>query len=176
VGNEITIWAIIRWLHLLSAMAWIGGMIVIVVVLLPIVRATVPAEERTLIVAEVGRRYATLSWIALTILVVTGYLNTERRGLVWSRMLESDYGETLHNKLTLVGFVIILMFVQAFYVGRRIERLAKQSRTLATAGATEARTEVDRERQRLQRLSGILSGVTLLLNLVIVLLAASLIA
>jgi uncharacterized membrane protein len=173
---DITIWAVIRWLHLLSAMAWIGGMIFILVVLLPILRATMPPVERALVVARVGRRYATVSWVALAVLVVTGFFNTERRGLVWSRMLDSDYGRTLHWKLILVSFVIVLTLIHALYFGKRIEHLAEQARDLGQAGAIDEQGRIERERQRLQRLSAALSGVSLLLNLAIVLLAASLIA
>lgn len=167
----ITIWAVIRWVHLLAAMAWIGGMLFILLVLLPIMRGALPPNERIVLFARVAERYGVLSWVSLSILVVTGFLNAEHRGVLWSHLLDSPYGRTLALKLLLVGIVIVITFVHAFYYGRRITRLAEQARDL---GAADAATT--RERRRLQIISGVLSTLNLLLNLVIVLLAASLVA
>jgi uncharacterized membrane protein len=171
LGNRITIWALIRWLHLLGAIVWVGGQLFIVLVLLPVLRAAVPATERAIVFARVGRRYATVSWVALALLVVTGVLNAERRNLAWTRLTQHEYGRTLHYKLELVGVVIVLTLVHAFYFGRRLEALAQRARDLDGPDP-----ELERQRRRLAISSGILSAVNLLLNLAIVLLAASLIA
>ncbi|MBX5445401.1 DUF4149 domain-containing protein [Sphaerobacter sp.] len=166
----IDIWSVIRWAHLLAAIAWIGGMLFILIVLLPVMRRSVPSTERTLLVAQVGERYGVLSWVALSILVVTGVLNGERRSVAWFHLLDGEYGRTLALKLLLVAIVIPITLVHAFYYGRRITRLAEQAKEYGDDPALAA------ERRRLQRMSGILSAVNLLLNLAIVLLAAALVA
>ncbi len=164
-------WAWIRWIHLTSAIVWIGGQLFILIVLLPIMRTALPRNERTILFAQVGRRYAVVSWIALTLLVVTGFLNGERRGIVWSRLPDSTYGRILLVKLVFVGVVIAITLVHALYYGRRITEIAEQ-----VQGMVEIDPAVALERRHLQIVSGILSGVNLLLNLIIVLLAASLVA
>ncbi len=165
-----SIWAVVRWLHLLAAITWIGGMIFILLILLPVLRPSLPAVQRTLLFARVGRRYATISWVSLAILVVTGYANAERRQVPWSRMTEYSYGETLHMKLTLVGFVIPITLFHAFYFGKKMEQVAER---VAEIGETP---ELAAERRKLQIGSGILSAVNLILNIAIVFLAASLAA
>ncbi|HET9015121.1 MAG TPA: DUF4149 domain-containing protein [Thermomicrobiaceae bacterium] len=165
------VWATIRWIHLLSAIAWIGGQLFIVLVLLPIMRAALPPDERTLLFAKVGERFAVVSWVALALLVVTGFLNGERRGIVWGELLDSSYGQRLAIKLGLVAVVIVITLVHALYFGQRLTTLAERARSSTTVD--EAAT---RERRGLQRASILLSSVNLLLNLVIVLLAASLVA
>ena len=165
------VWATVRWVHLLSAIAWIGGQLFIVLVLLPIMRTALPANERTLLFARVGQRFAVVSWVALSLLVVTGFLNGERRGILWSRLLASSYGERLAIKLGLVAVVIAITLVHALYFGRRLTVLAEHARDAGTVDEAAGR-----ERRRLQRASIILSAVNLLLNLAIVLLAASLVA
>ncbi|MDI3339456.1 MAG: DUF4149 domain-containing protein [Sphaerobacter sp.] len=166
----LTVWAVIRWVHLLAAIAWIGGMLFILLVLLPVLRRALPPTERTLLFARVGQRYGVLSWIALSILVVTGFLNGERRGIAWQHLLDSDYGRTLALKLLFVALVIVIALVHAFYFGRRIARLAEEAKARGDDPALAA------ERRRLQRMSMALSGLSLLLNLAIVLLAAALVA
>lgn len=166
-----TIWSVIRWIHLLAAIAWIGGMLFIVLVLMPVLRSALPTTERTLLFARVGRRYGTLSWISLTLLVVTGFLNGERRGIRWTHLLDSDYGQTLALKLLLVAIVIVITLIHAIFFGPRITALAERARILdvdGTAGSSDSK--------RLQVASIALSAVNLLLNLIIVLLAASLVA
>lgn len=166
-----SVWAVIRWVHIMAAITWIGGMLFILIVLLPILRRALPAEERIVLFAKVGERYGTLSWVSLAVLVVSGFLNAEHRGLNWGRLLVTDYGRTLGLKLLFVAIVIVITLVHAFYYGRRITRLAERARDLGAADLATAR-----ERRRLQMMSGILSAVNLVLNLVIVLLAASLVS
>ena len=165
------VWTTIRWIHLLSAITWIGGQVFIVLVLLPIMRAALPSDERTLLFAGVGERFALVSWAALAVLVVTGILNGERRGIVWGELLTSSYGRRLAIKLGLVAVVIVVTLVHALYFGRRLAVMAEQARLAATVDEAAAR-----ERRRLRRASIVLSSVNLLLNLATVLLAASLVA
>lgn len=166
----ISIWAVVRWLHLLAAMTWIGGMIFILIVLLPVMRRSLSPLDRTLLFAKVGQRYFTASWISLVILVITGILNAERRGLDWSRLTESEYGRTLHLKLEFAGVSVVLTLTHALYFGKKLARLAERVRDL---GEDE---ETARERRRLQIISGSISAVNLVLNFFVVLLAASLVA
>jgi uncharacterized membrane protein len=168
--QDITIWALARWLHLLAAIVWIGGQIFIVAVMLPVLRGALPAEERALLVAQVGRRFWNLSGLALLTLVVTGIINGERRHVAWSRLTEYPYGRTLHLKLTLVGIVVVVSLVHTLYFGHRLEALAERARAL------DADPALARQRRRLQIWSGTLSALNLLLNVAIVLLAASLVA
>lgn len=164
------VWAAIRWVHLLAAIAWIGGQLFLVLVVLPVLRGTLPPPQRMLLVAQLGRRFAVLSWIALALLVVTGFLNGERRGVAWEALptAGSTYGQVLFAKLCLVAVVIALTFLQGQVLGPRMTCLAAQA-----AGNS---SEDEARRRRLARLSAIGSVTNLLLNLVIVYLAARLVS
>ncbi len=166
-----SIWSWIRWIHLISAITWIGGQLFILLILLPIMRTSLPRNQRTLLFAQVGRRYAVVSWIALALLVVTGFFNGHRRGIDWSRLPDSTYGQILMAKLILVAVVIVITLIHALYFGQRITEIAEQAEALG-----DDNPRVAAERRRLQIASGVISAVNLLLNLVIVLLAASLVA
>ena len=165
-----SLWALARWLHLLAAITWIGGQLFILIVLLPIMRGALPRDERVLLFARVGRRYGLVSWVALSVLIVTGVINGQRRGVNWAHLFQAgSYGQILGAKLVLVAVVIVVTIVHAGYFGRRMTTLAE--RALASDDPALAA-----ERRRLQVISGVLSGLNLLLNLVIVLLAAALVA
>lgn len=171
MGSVFSIWSWIRWVHLISAIIWVGGQIFILFVLLPILRTSLERDQRTLLFAQVGRRYAVISWIALALLVVTGFLNADREGVDWTRLTVSSYGRILLAKLILVSIVIAITLVHALYFGRRITEITERIQVLDTGNES-----AELERRRLRIVSGVLSGVNLFLNLVIVLLAASLAA
>lgn len=167
-----SLWALARWLHLLAAITWIGGQLFILIVLLPIMRGALPRDERVLLFARVGRRYGLVSWVALSVLIVTGVINGQRRGVNWAHLFQAgSYGQILGAKLVLVAVVIVVTIVHAGYFGRRMTTLAERARALGSDDPALAA-----ERRRLQVISGVLSGLNLLLNLAIVLLAAALVA
>ena len=66
---------VVRWVHVLSAMTWIGGMLFIALVLVPAARGLGDASLRTRLVQEIGRRFRTIAWMVLALLVMTGLLN-----------------------------------------------------------------------------------------------------
>lgn len=97
---------------MLAAITWIGGMLFIALVLVPVTRHLEDPTVRTRLVQETGRRFRTVGWIALTVLVVTGLLN------LWSHpgLLSSP---RLHWKLGLVGLALILSAFHDFVLGPR---------------------------------------------------------
>ncbi len=165
----INVWILARWLHLVAAITWIGGMIFILVVLLPVVRPALAPDRRALLVGQVGVRFGFISLAALIILLVTGYINGDRRNVDWTDLTATTYGTRLLIKLLLVGVIVIITMVHAWY-GQRIVNLARlpddeKSEPWALA-----------QRRRLHITSGALSAMNLILNLVVVWIAASLIA
>lgn len=165
----VSVWVLARWLHLLAAITWIGGMLFILFVLLPVVRPALDPDARARLVGRVGTRYGIISLVALIILLVTGYFNGERRHVDWSDLTATTYGTRLLVKLMLVSVIVIVTALHAWY-GRRIVALAELTEDAKNDAAIAG------ERRRLQILSGALSALNLVLNLVVVWIAASLIA
>ncbi|MFQ5461845.1 MAG: hypothetical protein ACE5E5_04370 [Phycisphaerae bacterium] len=64
-----------RWLHILAAMAAIGGSTFMLLALVPSVRETVDGESRTRLHDAVRRRWARVAHSAIAILLVTGGVN-----------------------------------------------------------------------------------------------------
>lgn len=152
----------------MSAIAWVGGMIFMGLILIPVMRKALPSIERTLLFDKVGYRYGMVSTVALLLLLVTGYLNGEHRHVDWAHLTETGYGQILALKLMLVGLVLGVTIVHSF-VGRRITALTKRARDLGAADG-----EAAQQRRKFQVFSIVLSISNLSLNLVIVLLAAAL--
>lgn len=104
-----------RWLHLLAAITWIGGMLFIALVLVPVVRRLPDERLRAPLVQDIGYRFRTVGWIALGVLVVTGLVN-----LWFAPFLLSS--QPFHLKLGLVALALGLSVLHDFVLGPRAGR------------------------------------------------------
>jgi uncharacterized membrane protein len=103
---------LVRWLHVLAAITWIGGMLFIALVLVPSARRLEDPTLRTRLIQETGRRFRTIGWIALGGLVVTGLLNLWMHPVLLS-------SPRFHWKLGLVVLALILSAFHDFVLGPR---------------------------------------------------------
>jgi uncharacterized membrane protein len=90
---------LIRWVHLTAATVWVGGMITMAA-LIPVLRKGGVSIE---IIRAGARRFGHVTWIAITISVVTGILQLFR--------FDYDLTVALTVKLILVSASITLAFV-----------------------------------------------------------------
>ena len=101
-----------RFLHVLAAMTWIGGMLFISLVLAPVVRGLPDPAARARLVHEIGVRFRMVGWIALSLLLASGLAN------LWVRPYLLDVPR-FHVKLGLVVLALALSAVHDFVVGPR---------------------------------------------------------
>jgi uncharacterized membrane protein len=92
---------LIRWLHVLAAAVWVGGMIT-VAALVPVLRKA--GVERA-VIQSAARRFGAAAWTALTVSAVTGVIQLSRLGI------EVRGNTVLMIKLALVGLSVGLTFV-----------------------------------------------------------------
>lgn len=100
------------WLHVLAAMAWIGGMVVFVAAVMPYFRRQ-PEAVKTAFLEWFGRRFRTVSWTCFTILAVTGTFNLWARGVRLADFVRPEwhataFGQVVMLKLTLVAAAVLL--------------------------------------------------------------------
>lgn len=99
---------VIRWLHLLAAMVWLGGMIT-VGALVPALRSA--GVERAQLQA-MARRFGVVAWTALGVGIVTGIAQVVR--------LDMQLSAALASKIALVGLaatIALLHQMTARHVG-----------------------------------------------------------
>jgi putative copper export protein len=87
--------AVLLWLHVLGACVWIGGQLV-VAVMVPLTRGD-PRLARAL-----GRRFQAVAWPAFGVLVVTGVIQAHVIGITPATLLQTATGRTLGVKLLFV--------------------------------------------------------------------------
>jgi putative copper export protein len=107
----VTLSLLARSLHVLAAIVWIGGMLFIALVLVPVVRRLEPAE-RARLVHTIGMRFRAVGWIALGLLLLSGLLNLWLRPYLLGVPL-------FQAKLGLVVVALALSVTHDFVLGPR---------------------------------------------------------
>jgi len=111
-------------LHVLAALLWLGGMVFFGLVGAPALRAVEPPALRQQLFQQLGLRFRTVGWVAIGVLLVTGVLNLQLRGLLhWTGVLgapefwRTGFGRALAVKLTAVTAMIVVSLVHDFILG-----------------------------------------------------------
>lgn len=162
-----TLYLVSVWLHILAAMTWVGGMIFLVVVIVPMLRKPEMRERAGELFGVLGARFRVVGWIALGTLVLTGVFNTLQRGyrleqLFSGAVFVGSWGHILELKLAFVWLVLVLGAIHDFWLGPRATRLLRE-------GAPAP------ERERARRLASVLGRTTFAFSLAIVGLAVALV-
>lgn len=111
------------WLHVLAAIAWVGGMAFLVLVVVPWLRGSGQANAVAFL-RETGARFRAVAWVCFGIVLLTGTTNLWLRGVrmrdvVDPAWLASPFGVAVLAKLTVFVVVLGLSAVHDFVVGPR---------------------------------------------------------
>jgi uncharacterized membrane protein len=102
------------WLHILGVVAWIGGIIYVLVVLMPAV-PKIALRDRANFVPLILRRFLAVVWTSVGLILVTGLY---RIFWVWDAAQSSFWGtpvgRVLMEKLTLFGVILVVVGLVTF--------------------------------------------------------------
>jgi copper resistance protein D len=148
------------WLHILAVAVWIGGMVFLTLVVVPIIRRPEHRNVAAVLIHQTGIRFRGVGWACLGLLLLSGLFNLSFRGFAWTDMWsgwlwQDSFGNIIGVKLFLVGIILILSVWHDFVVG-------PQATALWQADPTSAKA------QQLRRQSGWFGRFNLLLALVVV--------
>jgi uncharacterized membrane protein len=165
-----TVLAILFAVHLLAAVVWIGGMIVLALVVLPGVRrvlgdawsdTTSPHNSAVALLTELERRFTPLANLSLVVLIASGMLQMSA---------DENYGGFLEFNNTwawamlLKHLAVMGMVLIAGYIALVLEPERRRLQTLAAAKRPdqEASGHLARRRARLARVDIACGLLTLL--------------
>ncbi|HVY55920.1 MAG TPA: DUF4149 domain-containing protein [Thermodesulfobacteriota bacterium] len=162
-----TLYTLSVFIHIVSAMVWIGGMFFLVLVLIPVLRKP---EFRPLfppLFHNVGIRYRLVGWVSLALLILTGIFNLAYRGygfddLASGRLFEGPFGRTLFMKLVTVSLILVISAIHDFWLG-------------PTAGALIREDPLSPRGNRLRRAAVMMGRLNFVLALLVVFLAVMLV-
>lgn len=112
---------VLVWLHLLAAVAWIGGMVFLSFVLVPILKREPFAAQRGALIRAAALRFRLVVWVAIAVLLTTGPLLVMSRG--WSPGEPGGWPAVLIVKLILIAILLTLTFAHDLFIGPRVGRI-----------------------------------------------------
>jgi copper resistance protein D len=115
------LWTLVRFAHILGVTVWLGGMVVIGAVVVPLARST----GEPALVARAARRFGVLGGAAWLLILVTGFGLIEQRGLSIADLSDSEYGRRVLAKLILLLAMGVVVALHASWQGPRVTRAAE---------------------------------------------------
>lgn len=105
---------LITWLHLAAAITLIGGLLFSQLVLTPVARKALADSKAREILRLSGRRFRTIAWVSLIILILTGaYQMLNESG---AARIETTWGVVLMLKLLLFVIAFGLLLIHDFII------------------------------------------------------------
>lgn len=106
---------VVVWLHILAAVAWIGGMMFLSLVLAPLARRESAAPGLTVFFRSVAQRFRIVVWLAIVILLSTGPMLLHGRGI--STVDMTQWPPIFFVKAGLVVLLLMLTFLHDVLLG-----------------------------------------------------------
>jgi uncharacterized membrane protein len=102
-------------LHVLGAVTWVGGVLFMGLVAVPVARRLAP-DLRHRITVDVGRQARTVGWIALAVVLATGIAMANAWGADWATVFDgSFFAYTPRNRL--LGWKLLLVAAMLVVTG-----------------------------------------------------------
>ena len=115
------VWTLVRFVHLLAVATWIGGMVFLGAVAVPVARAAGGDASRRLI-TSVARRFAPVAGAAWIAILVTGMGLLDHRGLSLRDLPDTGYGQRVLAKLCLLLAIGVIAVLHGLWQGPRVRR------------------------------------------------------
>lgn len=125
-NNNIVVYAVlIDFLHLAAASLWIGGMMYISVIYLPVLKRY-PMLTRTRSLLTVLPQYSLLAFVGVGIMSISGPLNATTRMSTLDQLISTTYGRALIVKVLIVGALLITSTLHVLLMRPRLTRSLKE--------------------------------------------------
>lgn len=116
------------YIHILSAVFWIGGMLFTAAVLVPATRHQLLKNKKGAFFTLIGKKFSRISWILFMVLIVTGITNLLTRGFTVDQLLSTVFwmevfGGNLFVKIHLFAVVLIVSGIHDIYAGPKAAKL-----------------------------------------------------
>jgi len=127
---------LITWIHLIAATTLMGGLVFSQFVLNPSAHQDPPDPKSKEVVRMAGRRFRTIAWVCLIILILTGsYQMLNESG---SARIETVWGVVLMLKLFLFFIAFGLILIHDFIIDPHAPSLKKTANPSASASKSRA--------------------------------------
>lgn len=122
-GSDATLGVMIDVVHGWATAAWLGGLVMLLALALPLM-AALPSGDRVSLGAAVVVRFSSLAVAAVVLLVITGVYRALAELPSLEALWGTDYGLVLLAKLVVFGVMLVLAAWNRLVLHPRLERAA----------------------------------------------------
>ena len=116
----MTVESMTSFVHILAATTWVGGIIYMVLVLLPSLKTLDPSSAKVLM-GGLSKRFTMVAWTSIILLIITGGMQIQP-GTLFD--FSSQYGTFLTIKLGSVLLMILIALYITFALYPKVRKLA----------------------------------------------------
>jgi uncharacterized membrane protein len=116
------VWTLVRFLHLLGVVLWIGGIVMLGAVVVPAARMAGDRAAGRRVMVAAARRYGIVGAVAWILIAVTGMGLLDHRGLSLGDLPDTDYGQRLLAKICLLLAMGVVAVLHGAWQGPRVGR------------------------------------------------------
>ncbi len=150
------------WIHVTAAVVWVGGNLILAMVIVPHFRQHLPPVRRIQLLTEIGKRFEPVVWVCIIILFFTGLINVFFAVDITSAA--PIPGAFMRTLLIKIGLFFLLVLLTAVHSMVYAPRLAAAVETLDPE-LTELPPAVASLRSRMSVISSLMGVVSLLILL-----------
>ena len=111
----------IRWIHVIAAVVWVGGNLILGIVIVPHFRQNLPPIQRIKLLTQIGKRFELIVWGCIGVLFFTGIVNIfYSLDLTSPTELSHAFMRTLLIKIVLFFLLIILTVLHGMIFAPRL--------------------------------------------------------
>lgn len=112
---------LILWIHVIAAVIWVGGNLILAMVIVPYFRQNLPPVQRIQLLMQIGKRFEPVVWGCIGVLFFTGIVNIFFAVDLTSPTALSDaFMRTLIIKILLFFVLIILTVLHSMIFAPRL--------------------------------------------------------
>lgn len=104
--------------HILAACMWLGGVLFLILVFVPGLKKH---PDKVNIIAEVSLKFRTAGVVALAILLITGIVQLNYRGVQWTFdfFTHTQFGRIAGLKILVFAGIVAMSIIHDYFIGKR---------------------------------------------------------
>ncbi|HVA98507.1 MAG TPA: CopD family protein [Bacteroidia bacterium] len=103
--------------HIVAACLWLGGMLFLILAFVPGIKKH---PDKVNLIATVSLKYRKVGTLALVVLLITGIIQLEYRGVQWNlEYFTSSYGMIAGLKILVFILIVCISLIHDYYIGTR---------------------------------------------------------
>jgi uncharacterized membrane protein len=129
-------WSLVRFLHVVGAVVWLGGQLTVSALVMPVARERLPEETRAGLMRVLGMRFgiATMA-VLIPLQLATGVALAQHKGVTVASLAEPGYGRMLAGKLVAFTLVMLAAGLHGWAISAGRRTLARSLAVSSLAGS-----------------------------------------